>query len=387
MRLDVVDDSAKSYSPLPCRAEGGTPRLLRRLVLGLSIVTSAVAAGPAAALDEAAARKVMANAVDGYIRPAYADFHAKTTAMAKTTEAFCKGTSEPGLEAVQARFADTVESWGRIEFLRLGPVMEENRLERILFYPDRKSTGLKQVRALLAKPDESVTDAGSLKRRSVAMQGLGAFEFLFFGSYPEAIVAEKNGFRCRYGLAIARNVEAIAGELQSAWDAPDGVARDWKALSADNAVFRDDKEAVAALIGVAVHGLEMVRDQRIAHFYKGKGGKVSPRLAVYWRSGLTIRALNSNVKGLAQLWKVADLALLLAPDARSLSESVSFDLKAAADALASLQQPAAERLADPKYRAKLDFIEFNLKDAMVRIDSDVGGAVGLGAGFSFADGD
>ena len=34
-----------------------------------------------------------------------------------------------------------------------------------------------------------------------------------------------------------------------------------------------------------------------------------------------------------------------------------------------------------------DFIEFNLKDGMTRIDSDVGGAIGLGAGFSFADGD
>jgi predicted lipoprotein len=336
-----------------------------RLILGFAILASLLYSQPAAALDKASAQTVMANAVDGYIRPAYADFHAKASALAKVTEDFCAATSEPGLKNLQAGFADMVESWGRIEFLRLGPVMEENRLERILFYPDRKSTGLKQVRALLAKPDESVTDAGSLKGRSVAIQGL----------------------RCRYGLAIARNVETIAAELQAAWDAPDGVATDWKDPSADNPVFRDDKEAVAALIGVAVHGLEMVRDQRIAHFYKGKGGKVSPKLAVYWRSGLTIKALNANVEGLAQFWKVTNLALLLDPDARSLSESVSFDLKSAADALASLQQPTAERLADPKYLGKLDFIEFNLKDAMTRIDGDIGGAIGLGAGFSFADGD
>jgi predicted lipoprotein len=342
---------------------------------------------PASAFDDGAASKVMANAVDGYIRPAYADFHARASALAETTKTFCAATSDDGLKAVQARFADTVASWGRIEFLRLGPVLEENRFERILFYPDRKSTGLKQVQALLARPDETVTNADTLKTRSVAIQGLGAFEYLFFGSYPEGIVAEKGGFRCRYGLAVARNVETIAGELQAAWDATDGVARDWKSPSADNPVFRDGKEAVSALLGIAVHGLEMVRDQRIRHFYKGKGGKVSPKLAVYWRSGLTTSALSANVSGLMAFWTAADVGSLLAADARSLSDSAMFDLKTAVAALGKLGAPTAENLGDARYQARLDFIEFNLKDAMLRIDSDVGGAIGLGAGFSFADGD
>ena len=358
-----------------------------RLTIGLTILVSVLAAGPSAAFDKAQASKVMASAVDGYIRPAYADFHAKASALAKTTETFCAATSEDGLTAVQAGFADTVESWGRIEFLRLGPVMEQNRFERILFYPDRKSTGLKQVQALLAKPDERVTDAPSLKTRSVAIQGLGAFEFLFFGTDAETVVAERDGFRCRYGSAVAKNVESIAQELQTAWNAPGGVARDWKAPGPDNPVYRDDAEAVSALIGIAVHGLEMVRDQRIRHFYKGKGQKVSPKLAIYWRSGLTVKALKANVDGLATFWATTDIASLLDPDFRSLSESASFDLKNASSMLAKLDQPTAERLKDEKYLGKLDFIEFNLKDAMTRIDRDVGGAIGLGAGFSFADGD
>jgi len=362
-------------------------RLIARIVAPLTILLTLTSFQSAAAFEPAAAAKVMANAVDGYIRPAYADFHARTTALADATEGFCKATSDAGLKDVQARFADTVESWGRIEFLRLGPVLEENRFERILFYPDRKSTGLKQVQALLKKPDDSVTDAKALKTRSVAIQGLGAYEYLFFGDYPEAVVAEKDGFRCRYGLAVARNVETIAGELQAAWDAPDGIAHDWKVPSKDNAVYRDDNEAVSSLIGVAVHGLEMVRDQRMKHFYKGKGQKVSPKLAVYWRSGLTMKALTSNVEGLDKFWTVTDITSLLDPDAHSLSESASFDLKTAISALGKLDQPTAERLKDEKYLGKLDFIEFNLKDAMVRIDSDVGGAIGLGAGFSFSDGD
>ena len=100
-----------------------------------------------------------------------------------------------------------------------------------------------------------------------------------------------------------------------------------------------------------------------------------------------MKALKANVEGLARFWTVTDITSLLEPDSHSLSESASFDLKNAASALGKLDQPTAERLADPKYLGKLDFITFNLKDAMTRIDKDVGGAIGLGAGFSFADGD
>jgi predicted lipoprotein len=358
-----------------------------RLILGLLILASLLAAGPSAAFDKAQASKVMANAVDGYIRPAYADFHAKASALTAATEAFCASPDGKRWEVVLYRFGDTALSWSRIEFLRLGPVMEQNRLERILFYPDRKSTGLKQVRALFAKPDAHVLDVAALKTRSVAIQGLGAFDVVFFRVDLDRDFDGWAGFRCGYGLAVAKNIESIAAELQSAWDAPDGIARDWKMPGADNPVYRDENEAVAALIGITVHGLEMVRDQRIAQFYKGKGLKVSPKRAIYWRSGFTMHALKANVDGLAKFWTVTDIASLLDPDMHSLSESVIFDLKSASSALATLGEPTELELADTKYLGKLDFITFNLKDAMTRIDSDVGGAIGLGAGFSFADGD
>ena len=360
---------------------------MRSFVWLAALLSLSLFAQPAAALDDAKAKQVMANAVDGYIRPAYKDFHEKAAALVAETGKFCAAPDEDGLKAVQGRFAETVASWGHIEFLREGPVMQRNRLERILFYPDRKSTGLKQVQALLAKPDDSVTDATKLKDRSVAIQGLGAFEFLFYGAYPEAIVAEEDSFRCRYGLAIASNVEIIAGELQAEWDAPDGIAKDWKNPSTDNPIYRDSKEAVSALIGIAVHGVEMVRDQRIKHFYKGRDSKMSPKLAVYWRSGLTMTVLAANVDGLAKFWKATDFGVIMDPDLGSLADSADFDLHAAANALGKTEQPTAERLKDDTYLKKLDFIEFNLKDAMTRIDSDVGGAIGLGVGFSFADGD
>jgi len=195
------------------------------------------------------------------------------------------------------------------------------------------------------------------------------------------------GLERRYGLAIAKNVEAIGGELDTAWNAPGGIQDDWKHPSADNPVYRDNGEAIQALIGLHVNGLEMVRDKRIKLFYRGKGAKVSPKAAIFWRSGNTARALAANIDGLGTLWKVSDMGALLPEDVRSLADSAGFDYRTAVAALRKLDPPTAEALNDKKYLARLDFIEFTLKDAIKRVNNDVGGAVGLGAGFSFSDGD
>jgi predicted lipoprotein len=219
------------------------------------------------------------------------------------------------------------------------------------------------------------------------MQGLGAFEYVFFGSYPESVIGEKESFRCRYGLAIARNVENIASELEAAWNAPDGIQKDWKTPSADNPVYRDEAEAMQALIGLHVHGAEMARDQRIKPFYKGRDAKLSPRLAVFWRSGNTARMIAGDIEGLETLWKVSRMGALLDSQSSATADSIFFKYKSAQIAAAKLTQPTADALKDEAYLKRLDYIEATLKDAINHINGDIGAAVGLEAGFSFADGD
>ena len=97
-------------------------------------------------------------------------------------QALCAAPSQQALDAARQSFGETVDAWSAIEIIRFGPVTEENRLERMLFWPDRKGTGLKQVQAALAAKDATATDAGSLASKSVAMQGLGALEFVLFGT-------------------------------------------------------------------------------------------------------------------------------------------------------------------------------------------------------------
>lgn len=372
-----------------------------RLSLFLPLLCLAIAAVPAAAqegeaplprvLDEAALPGVMAKAVDDFIIPGYRDLSRATAVLSDASAALCATPSDATLEATRSAFANVVGKWSTIEIVRLGPALEQNRFERFLFYPDRKSTGLKQVRAILAKGDESATAAENLKAKSVAVQGLGALEYVLYGTGAEALAGKDGRFRCRYGHAIAQNLDAIAGALLAEWERPDGIQAAWKNPGPDNPLFRDNKEAATELLGILVHSVEMVRDQRLRPFHAGmvdgKPGKGRPKLAIYWRSGNTMPSISANFRGLQTLFDSAGMEDLLPADSRSIAGSVTFLLKTLSAAADRVDGPIDASLADDEKRATLDFIALNTADLLDRLNRDFGGAIGLGAGFSFADGD
>lgn len=343
------------------------------------------------ALNTAAVPEVMARAVDDFIVPGYRDFHASAQALSGTMAALCAAPGEGPLAAARAAFADTVAAWSHIEIVRVGPVIEDNRFERILFYPDRKGVGLRQVQAVLADRDESATTPETLRGKSVAMQGIGALEFLLHGTGNQELLSAAGDYRCRYGTAIAGNLERLGGELVTVWEKPDGVQRAWKQPGADNPLFRTEAEVVTALLGILVHGMETVRDQRIETFYKGREAKTFPRQAIYWRSGLTFRSVAANIKGIEALIARSDAKQLLATDQRWIMGSIDFLLTSLVNVSGQLQDATHGRLetalTDGKVQGQLGYMLINTKDVILRLNDDFGGAIGLGAGFSFSDGD
>lgn len=356
--------------------------LIASLALGLAALPQAANAGPKA-------EKVLAEAVDDVIRPGYHRFEAASGSLATAMNDLCKSPSDAARTAAETAFGETIKAWGGIEFLRSGPALEKNRFERVLYYPDRKGIALKQVQAILSKKDESATTAANLSGKSVGVQSLTALEFVLFGTGHEVLTTETAGHRCRYGAAIAESVHGIAGELAAAWDAPDGIAADWKKPGPDNPVFRTDDEAITELVGTMVHGLEMVREQRIEAFYSGADAEqaAKPKLALFWRSQKTWEILTANLLGLSDLWKKAHMESMLKDDQRSIASSITFVLKAATREAAKISPDIAAAVASPDETAKMDFLLLNTKDAITRISDDYGSALGIGAGFSFSDGD
>ncbi len=367
-------------------------RLLARLAILstmlLPLPTLAQESSPTVGvLDAAKVPAVMARAVDDFIRPGYRHFTEDAATMEESMAMLCDAPSTESLTNAQSTFGDLVEAWSRIEIVRVGPVLDDNRFERILFFPDRKGTGLKQVQAALAKPDASVTSVETLKGKSVAMQGLGALEFVLFGTGSEALTTTEGHYRCQYGTAIAANLQRLGEELSAAWDAPDGVAAAWKAPGPNNPLYRDEAEAAKELLGVLVHAAETIRDQRIEQFYKGDAKKALPRQAIYWRSGNTFRSITANIEGLRDLLDISSMVELLADGNRSVVSSTDFVARSLSRVSADIKPDVAKVFEDPAQIAKLDFLLLNSRDLILRLNNDLGGGIGLAAGFSFSDGD
>jgi uncharacterized protein len=356
-------------------------RLIRAALAGIALLVSASTAW-AVDLDE-----VMADLADGFIRPAYDDFAGKAGSMETAMSALCAAPSVAAAEAARSAFSQAAASWANAEMLRAGPVLENNRLERILFYPDRKGTGLKQVQAALEAKDASLADAGALAKRSVAMQGFGALDFVLDGTGAETLAAVDGGFRCRYGLAIAQNIHVISVELQSAWVNDGAVDKAWKSQGADNPFAHNDREALNLVLGTIIHGLEMARDVRIGGFLDVENGKDRPKAALYWRSQNTVRAAAENLLSLQAIFEKSGLDRALPDDQAYIADSIRFDFKVTIDALQALEMPVETLLADEKARKKLVFVHNTLGDLTHRFDQDFAIASGLAGGFSFGDGD
>jgi len=363
--------------------------LVAGLISLLPLTTSAQEAdtAPAVTLPETEVTKVMTDAVDGFIRPGYDAFHQSAEKMTAAMKTLCEAPSQANYDAARSAFRDTAVSWAHIEVVRVGPVIEQNRFERILFYPDRKSTGLKQVQAVLSRSDETAVDPATLATKSVATQGFGALEYLLFGTGSETLASGTNGFRCRYGAAVAGNIANVAKELSDIWDAPDGIQKDWEQPGPDNPAFRTGGEAMTALLGILVHGAEAVRDQRIETFYKGADKAKFPRQALFWRSENTWPTVKGNLEGLSALLETSGMVNLLREKDRPVVAEIQSMLKSMIEISSTITPDLEKAVSDEAERKKLDTLLDGGKDVIARLNDGYGGAIGLSSGFSFADGD
>ena len=357
--------------------------MLRRVAGCLVALSFAGSAGPALA---ASATDIVGNAIDGFIRPGYRAFHEATAGLAEAGKALCAEPSRATLTAAQESFGKTVDAWSRIEVIRFGPVTEQNRLERVLYWPDRKGIGLKQVQAALAAKDPTAADAARLAGKSVAMQGLGALEFVLYGT-GSAALATGDAYRCSYGAAISGNLDTIAAELDAAWADPEGFGKIWANPAADNPAYRDGAEAVTELMDVFVTGTDLVRDVRLGGFLHEEAEDDKPRLALFWRSGKTVDALAGNLAGMKALLEASKLADALPADQAWIGKEALFEFSNAANATTAAEGPIADVLADPDKRSKLSYFGLVTSSLSNIFGTQMSGALGLTAGFSSLDGD
>ena len=362
----------------------------KRIRLAIAVTSlTLLAAAPASAEEgpqSPTARDVLSAAVTDFIQPGYRTFRDKAQAMGAAITPLCEAPSAPGLEVARKAFGELVRAWSEIEIIRFGPVVDDNRLERILFFPDRRGIGLKQIQQVLAEKDETATTPERLAAKSVALQGLTTLEYLLYGTGAEDL-AGGDEFRCDFAGAVAARIYGTAGELVEAWDDPDGISSRLSDPEPKNPDFRDEREGLQALLGVFVNSSELVADTRLKPFLGATKDKAKPKRAIFWRSGLTGASIASDMKGLQDIYKASGIIKLTPEDIQRYGKSAMFELSNAQRTIDTMNEPLPQAAANPETRDAVNYVRLVLLSIRDTFSGRIAGGLGLSAGFSSLDGD
>ena len=329
------------------------------------------------------------NAVDGYIRPEFRHFSATLHTLDERIGAFCAKPDAAGYEGVAAAYSDALAGFARVGFLRFGPLIDDHRLERILFWPDRKSTGRRQAEQAVADHDQSVLTLSSLKDKSVAMQGLLALEPVLFDDARAPLIAdgEDAAFRCGYAKAIGGNLVEMSDAIAAEWAAPDGYAALLLKPGPDNVAFRSDQEAASQVLGALTTGLQIVRDQWIRPIMGSGPDKPKPRMALFRRSGNSLAMIGAGVGGLKDYLAALDIEPLLDEEFAWMGASLQFELSNAMKTLGEMKEPLTKTLRKRETYDKLAFVDVVLDSVRDSVSEELAIALKIQVGFNALDGD
>ncbi|WP_321344415.1 imelysin family protein [Breoghania sp.] len=355
----------------------------------LVIVALPGLANAAEAEDAQNHRQFVANAVEGYVRPEFDRFAGTLHALDDEIGTFCTAPDAAGYNRLSARYRGALEGFARIGFLRFGPLIEDHRLERLLFWPDRKSTGRRQAQAAVRERDESVLKVESLQEKSVAMQGLLALEEVLFDDARDALLAdgEDGRFRCGYAAAIGANLSGIGDTLAAEWHDEEGYSALLLRPGDDNRAFRTEQEAASQILGGLTTGLQIVRDQWMRPVLGSRPGKPKPLMALFRRSGNSLAMMEAALGGLKDYLAALRIKPMLEEEWVWMDASLQFQLQSALKVLGEIEPPLSSAVRKPEGYGKLQFVSGIIEDVRESAGSELAVALKIQVGFNALDGD
>ncbi|MEM7217438.1 MAG: imelysin family protein [Pseudomonadota bacterium] len=159
-------------------------------------------------------RRLYEVVADLLLTPDHAGFAMAAAALADSMAALCADPATATTADTQTAWADAMSAWQRIQWLRTGPVEQDNRRLRIQFFPDENDAVTNGIDNLLA--DTTPVDEARISNINVGAQGLPALEYLLFelGGFDDGITAPR---RCEVGEAVTANLVTMANELDEEW--------------------------------------------------------------------------------------------------------------------------------------------------------------------------
>ena len=158
-----------------------------------------------------------------------------------------------------------------------------------------------------------MTEPDEIAGKSVALQGLPALEYLLYGDDGN-LPKEDRDFRCRFGLAVATNVDRIAKSVVEGWREGSAYEKAFLGPAPDDPYYHAPKEVTLDLFKTFATGIELVRDQKLGKPLGASPAEAKPKLAAFWRSGLTFANAAGNLEGVKAIFAQGGFAQVVAQE-------------------------------------------------------------------------
>jgi len=332
-----------------------------------------------------------------YLLPRYQALVEATDKQEQSWAAFCRQPAADGFGAVRSAFQAAMDAWMPLQHVHTGPVSLQTRIDRIYFWPERKNAVTKQLATLLQSGDAAALAPDHIATASVAVQGFPALQLLLYdGDDPAHSFLSADpaaAYRCAYGLAVARNLKAIAGQIVADWTAAIGaMAAAPPRSGGEFGLPGSSKDMAQQMFTDLLTLFQLVGDLKLALPLGLSLDKPKPKLAESWRSGRSLRNVELNLESARAMYgkdRTSGFRSLMPAggDSDALDEQIVGAFAEMSSSLAAVPMPLDSAVGDSSARPEVEALLADVRRVRDLVGQKLPTAIGLSVGFNALDGD
>ena len=353
---------------------------LRSSAIGALLVL-ALACGSQALSEE----EVLITLTDEIVVPGYEAVAAEAGELKTALETLCSTPSNAALDEARKAWKDVRTPWMRSEATWFGPVMDRRSLRLV----DWSTTEPERIDGML-KENSSVTEDEVRNVVSSTQRGLGAIEYLLFGSGALERLSRDESPRCEYLTALGIVVHAETEAVLEEWSTGTGnepAYSDFFTGRSSSSLLAG--QAVAEVVRTQVFMVRAIVDIRLAPALGLRGDGPDPSAIPGGAGHYALDDLRNEVLGLRDVYVGPDgmsgISALVAELSEEADQRMRDHLEDSLSAIEAIEGPLKTAVLErpEQVRAAYDSLS-NLKTTL---NTEVVSLLGVSVGFSDTDGD
>lgn len=236
---------------------------------------------------------------DNVILPGYENLQSQAQAMTDASAVFCSmnAPTTSDLSTLRDSWLVLNLSWQHVQWIKVGPILEESRLFRMQFWPDSNNAVGRGVDSLLLEP--TIT-AEFVATQNVGAQGIPALEYLLYAQSAESLLsADNKNKRCEAVEAIAQNMQNVATDVNTAWQSTGGNYVDQ--VKNGTGDFTSPKDVVEELVTNWLEQIERIKDEKMLKPLDDNAPGL-PSIAEFTLSEASIASIKVNLATLSDIF-------------------------------------------------------------------------------------